>query len=628
MKFLKPYLLLCLFSILTFGALNAQVAINNDGSLPDTSAMLDVSSTDRGLLIPRMTSIQRDNIYNPATGLMVYNTDDNSFWYFDGTAWTTLGQGAFSSTNGLITADQLTDDFVLGANSLEHNSGAERKLFFDESKGALRAGVASNANWNDANVGYSSSAFGANTKANGQFSFASGSGSSASSTFSTAMGNKSIASGESAVALGNESKASAFSATAMGNKTTASGVYATALGSFTTASANSATALGNESEATAYISTAMGNSTKASGSESTAMGYYSEASGNQSTAMGNNSKATGAISTAMGNSTKASGYTSTTMGHDTEASGKTATALGHQTKAPSYAETVLGTYNTDYTPANTNSFDANDRLLVVGNGTADNSRSDALIVHKSGDTQINGRLSIHNSGAAPDSSAMVDISSTSKGILIPRMTTSQRMNIHNPATGLMVFDTETTGFWFYDGANWVDLRVESLDELVDTDDDTKIQVERNPDEDQIRFEVKGEEIIVVDSSLIRLTKDTHFGSSYRNSNSVGVVDYRANSSSIGTSNSNEPGWQSFIPTKSGYIDFIRMQTLDNGSAQPPSSITFSIYEGEGTGGNLLTTTTLSPVGANQWNTIPIPGDVFVLKGLKYTVGFSNRKTLG
>ncbi|MEO1435828.1 MAG: hypothetical protein AAFV80_09855 [Bacteroidota bacterium] len=65
-------LFLCLSCSLTW----AQVAINGDNSNPDASAMLDVQSTDKGLLIPRMTTAQRDAISNPAVGLMVFTTDD------------------------------------------------------------------------------------------------------------------------------------------------------------------------------------------------------------------------------------------------------------------------------------------------------------------------------------------------------------------------------------------------------------------------------------------------------------------------------------------------------------------------------------------------------------------------
>jgi len=65
--------------------------------------------------------------------------------------------------------------------------------------------------------------------------------------------------------------------------------------------------------------------------------------------------------------------------------------------------------------------------------------------------------SINDFGLAPHSSAKLDIQSSNKGILIPRMTTSQRNAINSPATGLLVFDTSTAGFWFYNGSAWTDL---------------------------------------------------------------------------------------------------------------------------------------------------------------------------
>ncbi len=66
---------------------SAQVAINNDGSAPDASAMLDVKSTNSGILIPRMTATEMNNITSPATGLLVFVTDNNTFYYYDGSAW-------------------------------------------------------------------------------------------------------------------------------------------------------------------------------------------------------------------------------------------------------------------------------------------------------------------------------------------------------------------------------------------------------------------------------------------------------------------------------------------------------------------------------------------------------------
>lgn len=55
------------------------IAINALGSLPDTSAMLDVSSTNKGFLTPRVTTVQRNAIPLPANGLLIYNTTANLF---------------------------------------------------------------------------------------------------------------------------------------------------------------------------------------------------------------------------------------------------------------------------------------------------------------------------------------------------------------------------------------------------------------------------------------------------------------------------------------------------------------------------------------------------------------------
>jgi len=56
-----------LFFLAISMSVNAQVAINSDGSLPDNSAMLDVNSVDKGFLLPRMTQAQRDYIDSSAT---------------------------------------------------------------------------------------------------------------------------------------------------------------------------------------------------------------------------------------------------------------------------------------------------------------------------------------------------------------------------------------------------------------------------------------------------------------------------------------------------------------------------------------------------------------------------------
>lgn len=67
------------------------MGINNP--TPDPTAILDVSSNDKGVLIPRMSGAERVAIGggSPATGLLVFDNDSKSFWYWNATSWTELG---------------------------------------------------------------------------------------------------------------------------------------------------------------------------------------------------------------------------------------------------------------------------------------------------------------------------------------------------------------------------------------------------------------------------------------------------------------------------------------------------------------------------------------------------------
>ena len=106
------------------------------------------------------------------------------------------------------------------------------------------------------------------------------------------------------------------------------------------------------------------------------------------------------------------------------------------------------------------------------------------------------QVGINSDNSNPDPSAMLDVKSTQKGMLIPRMSTSQRTSISNPATGLLVFDNTTGSFWFYNGTAWEDLST-TADHIADADNDTKIQVEETMDEDKIRFDVAGTEAMII-----------------------------------------------------------------------------------------------------------------------------------
>lgn len=67
-------------------AVNAQVGIGT--STPNASSALDVTSTTKGMLTPRMTQAQRTAIASPATGLLIYQTDGTTgYYYYNGVAW-------------------------------------------------------------------------------------------------------------------------------------------------------------------------------------------------------------------------------------------------------------------------------------------------------------------------------------------------------------------------------------------------------------------------------------------------------------------------------------------------------------------------------------------------------------
>ena len=93
----KVILFTLIIIVCTLKSAAQSVAINNDASLPNASAILDIKSITKGLLIPRMTTVQRTAIAMPAKGLMVFDITSNSFWFYDGSAWNALSAGA--STN-------------------------------------------------------------------------------------------------------------------------------------------------------------------------------------------------------------------------------------------------------------------------------------------------------------------------------------------------------------------------------------------------------------------------------------------------------------------------------------------------------------------------------------------------
>lgn len=282
--------------------INAQVGINDTNTAPNASAMLDVSSTTKGFLPPRMTSAQRTVIFSPADGLLVFDSDTQSYWFRQSGAWVELPKNNYWQLNGSagneiknINSGGFWSANATGLTTLSDDSsnppiapstGAGTRMMWIPSRSAFRVGTVDDDSWNATNSGLFSFASGYDTKANGKYSTALGFATIASGKLSTAMGTQTTAGGTYSTAMGYYTTANGGNSTAIGYGTTASNYYATALGASTTASGRYSTAIGSSTIASGLYSTAMGESSTASGSNSTAMGYSTIASGNYSTVIG------------------------------------------------------------------------------------------------------------------------------------------------------------------------------------------------------------------------------------------------------------------------------------------------------------------------------------------------------
>ena len=254
--------------------------------------------------------------------------------------------------------------------------------------------------------GTNSAAFGQITQATGSNSFAIGQG-------GEAAGSGSFKSGSGSQALGNHSHSE-------GSSTTASGIYSHAEGVVTEAKGEGAHSEGNFTDASGTYSHAEGIQTTARGEASHSEGNFTDASGAYSHSEGSSTNATGISSHAEGAATNARGQGAHSEGNTTDASGDYSHAEGIQTlanttaaHAEGFATKAYGVYSHTEgvsseawgqfshatgehtiigTEAGTSIGKFNDTsqniLFVIGDGTSDSARSDALIVDSAGNTLL------------------------------------------------------------------------------------------------------------------------------------------------------------------------------------------------------------------------------------------------
>ncbi len=153
-----------------------RITLSENGALaigaanPNASAQLDIQSTTGGLLIPRVSTAQRNAIASPANGLMVYNTTTNSLNYFKtGDGWSEVGAGGGGANNAWLTSGNFDTPpgALLGTFNQEplrfRVGGQHSGMFWYDAEANTFAGYASgvlnqtaNAN-NNANTGFGTS---------------------------------------------------------------------------------------------------------------------------------------------------------------------------------------------------------------------------------------------------------------------------------------------------------------------------------------------------------------------------------------------------------------------------------------------------------------------------------------
>lgn len=355
------------------------------------------------------------------------------------------------------------------------------------------------------------------------------------------------------------------------------------------------TAFGVNSLATGESAFCFGRNSNASGIRATAFGFQATASGMNATAFGVNTWATANNATAFGASTRATANEATAFGLFSEATGLYSTAFGLHAYARSFAELAVGIYPTEYTPVNNNTINSSDRLFVIGNGTATTSRSDALLVRKDGLTTL------------PSTTiALIDADPTGKAVVTKEwatanlgVTLNQAYNQGGNGSGRVI--TADAGAVDIQGAGG--LRVSGRVGLNVPSPETRLDVSPS-------VQIRQNEGTTVLGELTTGTTDTTVSMEQAISNAswpfTGTVT---------------PEWQSFTATESLESFSIAIHI---GSATAANTRTITVYQGEGTGGTVLGTTTIAPLhNVSSWVESPML-NIPLQAGTVYTIHINDR----
>ncbi|MEM6264572.1 MAG: tail fiber domain-containing protein [Bacteroidota bacterium] len=273
-------------------------------------------------------------------------------------------------------------------------------------------------------------------------------------------------------------------------------------------------------------------------------------------------------------------------------------------------------------------------------------------------------ISINSTGTDPDPSAMLDIQSADKGLLIPRMDSSSRVAITNPAEGLMVYDSTTQSFWYY-RQDWEE--IEGGDDLGDHRANKNLQtnghwVSQDGDNEGIyvdsigkvgigtqapseQLEVNGAIRIGTTDSLtkgaVRFSDNDFEGYDGQNWKSFTknhlqsygkiAADIYGEEEKLDAHNAQADNggivltmapWQSFTAEETGMLSKVEIRNIHGSGSGVP--VIFEVYKGEGRGGQLL----FSGVSNARygWSVLFQNKSIPVIAGSKYTISVVQQST--
>jgi len=363
--------------LFAFCVITAQAQVGIGTTTPNSSAVLDLSSNSKGMLVPRMTTIQRIAIASPAKGLMVFDNDSAYFFYYTGTVW----KGLTASNGGSTT-------------SYWSRSGSQTTV--SNSSDSIGIGKT---------PAYKLDVLG---PVNADSMMLSG------TTVLNTKGANNVLVGQ---GIGNSFSSFATDNLMAGYNagfSNTDGGYNTYLGSNAGYS--------NTSGRINVFTGAKAGYSNSTGTNNVFIGGYagaSNTSGNGNTFMGK-----------LAGSANSTGINNTSIGQGS----------GHEIGSDN--NTLLGARAnvSDVTITNATAIGIN---AIVG-------QSNSMVLGGTGTYQVNVGIGTQT----PSTSALLDMTSSTQGLLMPRMSSADRIAITSPAEGLMVFDNDSSYYCYYDGTAW------------------------------------------------------------------------------------------------------------------------------------------------------------------------------